>query len=346
MARCSGLRQRGVVSDLHIFIRIRMILDDHEKRLRFLLRAAGVRDGRVYIGPERVYLPITNRCNLSCRYCWFHSPGNSRHRNPIKDMSFKKFQGIVRDCVDLKVDTLCVSGEGEPTLHPRFSDVMSFLEKQPIAVTLFTNGAFSKERFDDVIKADEVVINFGATDREGYRCLHGEDFFEEVVQNIRRLARFRDSHKRSFRIAIDYVINKMNFNQLDRAKVLLKKLRVDFFEPTIMSEHDGNRDLRLDIPEGLLVGRGNPSPFCFNGWFYAITTLAGKVRFCFQRDQWASGSIERMSFRDVWFSQRFMRARLDGKCGRLGVKFKECQNCLHDSFNVKFGGKFVKKGAR
>lgn len=316
-----------------------MIIGDFEKRRRRLLRAAGALEGKVFIGPERVYIPITNRCNLSCRYCWFHSPGNPTHQHPPLDMPFKKFQEIVRDCIDLKVDSLYISGEGEPTLHPQFGEMMSFLEKLPIAATLFTNGTFSRARCDDVLKADEVIINLGAVDREGYRLLQGEDLFEKVIENIRRLVRFRDSDKSSFLITIDYVINKMNIQQRHKAEAMLKKLRVGDFRTTALRECSFNRGLRADTPEGRSIGRGKPSPRCVNGWFFMIATLDGKLRYCFQRTQWEIVSLAQMSLREAWVSRKFMKARLEGKSGRLGERFEECQNCLYDGYNIKWGSK-------
>ena len=56
-----------------------MIIDAAELKRRYLQRIAGVRDRQVYIGPEVVTLDINNSCNLSCRYCWIHAPGNPAH---------------------------------------------------------------------------------------------------------------------------------------------------------------------------------------------------------------------------------------------------------------------------
>lgn len=320
-----------------------MFIDDHEKRRRWLLRVAGARDGKVYIGPEIVHIAVTNRCNLSCHYCWFHSPGNPIHSLPPRDMSFKDFQEIVRDCVDLEVDTLYFCAEGEPTLHSRFSEMMSFLEKQPLSSVLFTHGAFPMARLSDVVKADEVIVNLGAVDRKSYRFLQGKDLFDKVIENIRRLVRFRDSNKPSLKIAAVFVVNTMNACQIKKAETVFKELRVDSFEPTILRECDYNRHLRTDASGDSLRGTGGFSPLCFNGWFYATTALNGNVRFCSQIPRWAIASLDKLSFREAWFSRAFMKARMDGRCGRLRAKFEECHKCSWQRRNMSVARKLIMK---
>lgn len=323
-----------------------MIISDQERHRRSVLRLAGVRDGKVYIGPATVCIPVTNRCSLSCGYCWYHCPGNPARLQPVRDMPLGRFQEIVNDCVDLGVDNFHLAGEGEPTLHPQFTEMMNFLEKQPLLVSLFTNGTFSEERRQDVVKADEVIINLSAGDSEGYRLLQGEDFFDNVIENIRQLVRFRDAGRSSLRISVDYVITKINLQQRHKAEAMLKELGVDFIESRIMSKCDYNRDLFPDIQGSSILGAGKQFQHCFNGWFYVITTLDGKVRFCFQRMEWEIVSVEKMSFREAWHSHEFMQARLDGRCGRLGKIFKECQNCLFYTQNDHVTEEFSRRGMK
>ena len=50
-----------------------------------------------------------------------------------------------------------------------------------------------------MIKADHVVINLSAVDRQQYHDLHGKDLFDRVVNNIKRLVSLRDAGKPGFR---------------------------------------------------------------------------------------------------------------------------------------------------
>ena len=299
-----------------------------------MLRAASVRDKKVYIGPEILYLPVTNRCNLSCQFCWFYSPDNPAQPYAQKDMPLERVQQIIRDCVALKVDSLEISGDGEPTLYPYFSEMMDFFEEKPIAITLFTNGTFPSAMSTDVAKADDVIINLSAVDRDGYHQLHGKDLFDRAIDNIRQLVRLRDTGRSSLRIKVIYVINRMNYQQIDVARRLTQGLGVDTFVPTVMNEYAWNRNVRVDVAPGIFSGEGGISEVCFNGWFYTILDLDGKIRLCFQVPNIEVLNITGKSFSEVWSSDAFMQARLAGKHGQWSKKFKDCQACVRFRQNM------------
>ena len=302
-----------------------MILDLKERRKRFLLRVAGVRQGKVYIGPETVHFHLTNKCNLRCLFCWAHAPGSVMHQQPLQQLSFKKFADIVRDCYDLKVEAVCLSAEGETTRHPRFSDMMALLERMPFLVKLLTNGTFSAAQRADVCKADEVVVNLGAVDRAGYRVLHGRDCFEKVIENICSLVRFRDQAKNSLSIKILFIKNRMNVRVLLEMRLLASKLGVVLIEkemlPTLQNEkirlpREGGKDCKCKV-----------MPPCYYGWFYASITHQEDVSLCCFIYNTGGASIKRMSFKEVWFSESLMRLRLDAARGSLQKKFPECRSC-------------------
>ena len=170
-----------------------MIIDAAQLKRRYLQRIAGARDRQVYIGPEVVTVEITNSCNLNCRYCWIHAPGNPHHSEQGLFSPWEKFLKVVCDCVDLNVDEMYISAAGEPTIHPLFRDMMRHLEKQPLYVKLLTNGTFPVDYCQDVMRADHVVINLSAVDRQQYHELQGQDLFDRVMANIEHLVALRDA---------------------------------------------------------------------------------------------------------------------------------------------------------
>ena len=203
---------------------------------------------QVYIGPEVVALDISNSCNLRCRYCWIHAPGNPAHFEKARFFPWEKFLGIVCDCVDLNVDQIHIVGTGEPTMHPLFRDMMRHLEQQPLKVKLLTNATFPLDYCTDVIKGDHVVIDLGAVDRQQYRDLHGKDLFDRVVNNIKRLVSLRDAGKPGFRIEIAYIVNAVNIDQKQKMQDLASRLGVNAVYFKKMNVHAYNREIAL--PEG------------------------------------------------------------------------------------------------
>lgn len=81
---------------------------------------------------------ITNRCNGNCKFCIRQEfpPKN------IKDMSLdilEKLSNIKHICL--------TSYNGEPTLHPKFIDIIKILEKKNIPVSIYTNCSTHDEKW-------------------------------------------------------------------------------------------------------------------------------------------------------------------------------------------------------
>ena len=297
-----------------------MIIDAAELKRRYVQRIAGVRDKKAYIGPEIVTLELTNACNIRCQFCYAdHSPGNPAHFDKAHYFPREKFFRIIRDCVDLNVDQITILGTGEPTIHPSFRDMMQHLENQPVYVKLFTNATFSLEYCSDVIKVDHVIVNLSSVDRQQYLDLQGKDLFDRVVANIERLVSLRDTSKPGFKIEIAYIVNSVNFNQIQKMKELAFQLGVNSVYFQKMREHVYNQ--KIALPKNLMselaeVEKRNV-PASLNGWFYVLVTSDGYFYNCYQISQIRYGDFDKWSLKQFWLSPHMMKIRLLRKYGHV-----------------------------
>lgn len=314
-----------------------MIIDAVELKRRYQLRIAGVRDKKVYIGPEVVVLTVNNSCNLTCRYCWIHAPGSPAHFYKPDHSPLRKFIEIIHDSVDLNVDQIHIVGSGEPTMYPAFRDMMRHLEYQPVYVKLLTNGTFPLEYCSDVIKGDHIIINLSAADRQRYHNLQGKDLFDRVVANISRLVYLRDTKKPTFHIEINYIVNTMNIDQEQQMRELASQLGVNSLYFEEMNVHEYNRDIALPESSTSKLGgekRRTPSK-CLNGWFYIIIRSGNGSSICCRIHKIHLGDLDKGSLKELWFSPHMMNVRLLGKYGHIPKTYKECQTCLFYKKNMK-----------
>ena len=314
-----------------------MIIDAAKLKQRYVQRISGVRDRKVYIGPEVVTLQINNSCNLRCKYCWTHAPGNPAHFDKPNYFSWEKFLGIVQDSVDLKVDQIHITGSGEPTMHPSFRDMMRHLEHKSLYVKLLTNATFPLEYCDDVVRGDHIIIDLSAVDREQYRDLQGKDFFDRVVSNIKRLVFLRDTTKPSFHIEIAYIINAENAAQAQQMREFTSQLGVNSLYFEKMNVHAYNRDIALpEDPSIEISGEDNVTPpECLHGWFFVILKANDVASTCCRIDKMHLGDLDRLSFKELWLSPHMMNVRLLGKHGIIQKTHKACQTCPFYGKNVK-----------
>ena len=87
---------------------------------------------------KKIYIEITNACNLNCSFCFAH--GGEHDDQPALDELKNAVRTISEKC---KKPLLQLSG-GEPTLHPEIFEILRYLAAKPIArVGFLTTG----ERF-------------------------------------------------------------------------------------------------------------------------------------------------------------------------------------------------------
>lgn len=81
---------------------------------------------------KKIYIEITNRCNLSCRFCL-------ESKRPKRFMPPDEFETILRK-IDGFTNHLCLHVLGEPLLHPDFPGILDICRRYGLRVNLSTNG--------------------------------------------------------------------------------------------------------------------------------------------------------------------------------------------------------------
>ena len=91
---------------------------------------------------KRVYIEITNVCDLSCPFC----RKNTRN-SAFMDLPF--FREILAQAL-LLTDHIYLHVQGEPMLHPQFDEILTVCDNTAARVHLVTNGSFLN-RYPDLL---------------------------------------------------------------------------------------------------------------------------------------------------------------------------------------------------
>lgn len=87
---------------------------------------------------RKVYLEITNVCNLSCDFC----PGTRRAKHFLSPDQFRTLAEKIRP----HTEYLYLHLMGEPLLHPQLEQLLAIAEKLQFKVMLTTNGTLLTQR--------------------------------------------------------------------------------------------------------------------------------------------------------------------------------------------------------
>ncbi len=102
---------------------------------------------------KKIYVEITNACNLDCSFC----PGTLRGKRFMPAASFEMAVAKIRPFTDY----IYLHVMGEPLLHPEFPEILAIAGVSGIKVNIATNGTLIGKYHDTLLKSDALrQINF------------------------------------------------------------------------------------------------------------------------------------------------------------------------------------------
>lgn len=175
----------------------------------------------------KLYVEITTACNLGCQMCvqrvW---------DEPLGHMPLEDFTGLVDGlhALDQPAPVIHLGGYGEPLSHPDVLEMVRFAKTAGVPVEMTTNGVQLDE---DTAAAlvdlglDRLVVSLDGAGPGCYDDIRVRGDFNQVVENVRRLYRFRIQKHSRFglpRVDIAFVAMKRNIADLPRLPALATRI--------------------------------------------------------------------------------------------------------------------------
>lgn len=122
---------------------------------------------------KKVYIEITNVCNLSCDFC------HGTTREPLF-MSAAEFESAVLQ-VKPMTDYIYLHILGEPLLHPEFDLLLSVCDRHKMKTTITTNGTLIKECEEKLTKHPSLIqLNYSL------HCNSEQEYYLDNILNFTR----------------------------------------------------------------------------------------------------------------------------------------------------------------
>lgn len=151
-----------------------------------------------------VQFHITNRCNLKCKHCY-----EDKNCNVI-DWAYEDFV-IAISKLWSAFEKWGVKGEisligGEPTLHPRFYDMIHYLRQRGdvYGISVLTNGTLVDDRFVREMQENNcfVQVSIDGVSEEKHDFIRGEGNYKRTIEGIEML------HEFDIPLSVHYVLSK------------------------------------------------------------------------------------------------------------------------------------------
>jgi MoaA/NifB/PqqE/SkfB family radical SAM enzyme len=195
-----------------------------------LLRLLGLLTEGAYIGPRTFHLDLSNACNENCTYCWFHSPSAKNRLDAAtfdRDWSrqalpHQKTLDLVDDLARLHtVEDVLLTGKGEPLTHPTCLDIVDYIKRKKLTLTLFSNGVLlppaTTKRLHEA-GLDLLYVSLSSASEETYERQHPGHPASELETVRKNLLALRDlkqaSGKAVPKVVMVDVINHDNAHEV------------------------------------------------------------------------------------------------------------------------------------
>lgn len=141
--------------------------------------------------PLRLWIEVTNRCNLQCAIC------PNSERAAFGDMELSLFEKIINEVSSLVYEVKLFLG-GEPLLHPEIFAMIDYAHSHGLLTEIHTNGTMlDQDRSRAILDSglDVLSISFDGIDKDTYDSIRINADFDQVVQNMKIFLRMKEKKK-------------------------------------------------------------------------------------------------------------------------------------------------------
>lgn len=144
--------------------------------------------------PFTVAIDIVSLCNFKCVFCFHSIDRDTKRELNFKPgvMDYELFKKTIDQIADFpdKLKKLALYMRGEPLLHPKLPDMISYAKKRDVSesIQITTNGYLLRPKINlKLIDAglDELVISVESLSDEGYKKITGVSIdYDIFIDNI------------------------------------------------------------------------------------------------------------------------------------------------------------------
>lgn len=208
--------------------------------------------------PVNVEIDLSNRCSHGCNWCHFaftHTRGPLAGKRDKPEgailggdlMDYDLAYSILPQLKKAGVKSITWTGGGEPTLHPRFMDIVGVAAWLGLEQGLYTHGGHITPALADLLKQELtfVYVSLDECTPESFKASKGVDRFSKVIEGIKFLV----AAVGNATIGIGFLLHTGNYNRVDEMVALGKSLGADYmqFRPIIAYDQVAPGQLVEDV---------------------------------------------------------------------------------------------------
>lgn len=276
-----------------------------------------------YPFPKVIFLVLSNRCNLKCIMCPFHSPKAVPFRRTdfFKERRVLDFSLIERVAKEAGINgaSFHIGELDEPALHPRLPDIVSIAKHNSVVVHITTNGLLFKPNLSEaIIRAglDSISFSIDAASEKTYKRIRGGNF-NTLVQNITEFIRLRDKYRPSLTINACMILQDGAIDESQQFLEFWRAKGVDSVSNYQLYDMDElNGTFQVNHHAKFYQSHRTPCPLL---WTNCFIYPGGDVSLCCTTNGWVTrlpmselrtGNITHTTLKEIWSGPRYQQIRI------------------------------------
>lgn len=288
--------------------------------------------------PISIAIEPTTSCNLRCPEC---PSGLRSFTRPTGMLQKELFMRVIDELKDTLL-YLTFYFQGEPYLHPKFTELVRYASERNIYTSTSTNAHYLDERNAQKTIAsglDRLIISIDGTTQETYQAYRVGGKLEKVIEGTKNILHWKKELKsKTPHVIFQFLVVKPNQHQIDEVQQLGKTLGVDEVKLKTAQIYDYEKGSPL-IPtlpkyaryeqneDGNYFIKNSLENSCWRMWQSCVITWDGAVvPCCFDKDAHHKlGELAHHDFKQIWQSDSYQNFRKSLLLSRSEIEM--CKNC-------------------
>ena len=288
--------------------------------------------------PISISIEPTTSCNLRCPEC---PSGLRNFTRPTGMLDVLFYQNLI-DQISDHLWYLTFYFQGEPYLHPKFTEMVNYAVSKKIYTATSTNAHFiSDENAKKTIESGlhRLIISVDGATQETYSQYRVGGQLEKVIDGTKKILEWKKKLKsKTPYVIFQFLVVKPNEHEIKKIQEMAQTLGVDEVKFKTAQVYDFENGHPL-IPEQEQYSRYKKSAEgkwiiknellnqCWRMWSGCVITWDGKVvPCCFDKDaQHQLGDLRKERFTEIWNSAAYNIFR--SKILQSRKQIDICTNC-------------------
>jgi len=175
--------------------------------------------------PVHATVSLGNFCNHRCLWCTVYAA----QQKDVQHMDGDRLIAFLTRARERGLKAVGYVGNGEPTTHPKFREIIHAVHELSLEQGMFTNGYLLDRVFDEALEFFTYIrISLDAGTGAVHDAMHDVDgHFEKIMANLSILVSRRDGEGPT--LGIQYAVHHRNLDDMHEAARRARDVGVDYF---------------------------------------------------------------------------------------------------------------------